>query len=59
MLDMTTQDRALIPNADADAPAAGERHVRPSALGASAGARLLAIALLLAGLWAGGYWALH
>lgn len=58
MFDMTTQDRALLPNADADTPGAVQ-HVRLSALGASAGARLIVVAVLLAGLWAGGYWALH
>ncbi|WP_156824806.1 hypothetical protein [Methylocystis rosea] len=54
---MTTQHRAL---AHVPASAATDaRGARLSALGASAGARVIVAALLLAALWAGAYWALH
>ncbi len=57
MFDMTTQHRAL---AHVPASAATDaRGARLSALGASAGARVIVAALLLAALWAGAYWALH
>ncbi|MCQ4188920.1 MULTISPECIES: hypothetical protein [Methylocystis] len=55
---MTTQERALPQHARAGA-AAGAREARLSALAASAGARFIVAALLLAALWAGAYWALH
>ena len=58
MFDMTTQERALPQHVRAGA-AAGAREARLSALGASAGARFIVAALLLAALWAGAYWALH
>jgi len=58
MFDMTTQQRALAQHVHAGA-ASGAREARLSALGASAGARLVVAALLLAALWAGAYWALH
>jgi hypothetical protein len=58
MFDMTTQERALPQHAHAGA-AAGAREARLSALAASAGARFIVAALLLAALWAGAYWALH
>lgn len=54
MFDMTTQERALPQHVRADA-----REARLTALGASAGARVIVAALLLAALWAGAYWALH
>lgn len=41
---------ALVP------PSAGDR---PSLIETSAGARLLAVSILLAALWAGVYWAVH
>ncbi|MBG0793025.1 hypothetical protein IYY11_06430 [Methylocystis sp. H62] len=55
---MTTQQRALAQHVHAGA-ASGARAARLSALGTSAGARLIVAALLLAALWAGAYWALH
>ncbi|WP_164479350.1 hypothetical protein [Methylocystis rosea] len=55
---MTTQHRALAQPLPASA-ATGVREARLSALGASAGARVIVAALLLAALWAGAYWALH
>ena len=58
MFDMTTQHRALAQQLPASA-AAGAREARLSALAASAGARFIVAALLLAALWAGAYWALH
>jgi len=58
MFDMTTQQRALAQHVR-DSAATGARAARLSALGASAGARLIVAALLLAALWAGAYWALH
>jgi|UPI00041B80C1 hypothetical protein len=58
MFDMTTQHRALAQPLPASA-ATGAREARLSALGASAGARVIVAALLLAALWAGAYWALH
>jgi hypothetical protein len=59
MSDMTTHERALPQHTHADAPIAGAKETRLSALGASAGARLGVAALLLVALWAGAYWALH
>jgi hypothetical protein len=58
MFDMTTQERALAQHAHAGA-AAGAQETRRSALGASAGARVIVAVLLLAALWSGVYWALH
>ncbi|MBI5312465.1 MAG: hypothetical protein HZB28_04935 [Methylocystis sp.] len=55
---MTTQERARPQHARAGA-AAGAREARLTALGASAGARVIVATLLLAALWAGAYWALH
>ncbi|MGD9543430.1 MAG: hypothetical protein AB7F41_03410 [Methylocystis sp.] len=59
MSDMITQERALPRQARADASNADAQEPRPSALGASAGARLSVAALLLVTLWAAAYWALH
>ncbi|WP_171015124.1 hypothetical protein [Methylocystis sp. B8] len=58
---MTTHERALPQHAHAEAPVAGAggEKARLSALGTSAGSRLTVVALLLAALWAGAYWALH
>jgi hypothetical protein len=58
MFDLMTHERALPQPAQSDAEP-GSRERRLSALGASAGARLIVAALLLAALWAGVYWALH
>jgi hypothetical protein len=61
MFNMTTHERALPQSAHADAPLAGGGGEEPrlSALGTSAAVRLTVVALLLAALWAGAYWALH
>jgi len=61
MFNMTTPERALPQSAHADAPLTrvGGEEPRLSALGASAAVRLTVVALLLAALWAGAYWALH
>lgn len=58
MFDLMTHERALPQPAQADA-GPGPQEPRLSALGASARARLIVAASLLAALWAGAYWALH